>query len=172
MKRILSILAFFLLSVVVTLAGVLTPLSAQEVETKNNDLTQIQTEVQSMGFGQGVIAIFSNNIVIGLLSFVPIAGPVLGSYILYNTGTYVAAQSITEGWPPALVFLLMFIYPHVWLEFFAYSIGFAESIWLIRRITQHKIIEELRRTGIYIAISAGLLVLGAVVEMAIIATFS
>lgn len=117
-KRILSILAFFLLTVIVTLVGVITPLSAQEVETKNNDLTQIQTEVQTMGFGQGVISIFSNNIVIGLLCFVPIAGPVLGSYISYNTGTYVAAQSITEGWPPALVFLLMFIYPHVWLEFF------------------------------------------------------
>jgi hypothetical protein len=50
-----------------------------------------------------------------------------------------------------------------WLEFAAYSIAMAESIWLTRRLLQLRW-NELKNTAIFIGICAAILIVGAVVE--------
>lgn len=163
-KRILTITAFFLLSIVITIAGVLTPLSHEEAN-------EIQKEVEEMGKNINERFIFGNNFMICLAMFVPFAGPAFGSYVLYNTGVVIAAQSAAEDFPPLIAFLFLFAFPFTWLEFLAYSTAFAESVWLTWRIIRHKGKKELVNTCIFISICAVILVVAAIVEMAIISYF-
>jgi hypothetical protein len=109
-------------------------------------------------------SIFQNNFAICLVSFIPVGGTIFGYYVLYNTGTYIAAESISNGLPPLVVILFLFIFPFTWLEFLAYSTALSESFLLIWRIIKGKGKKELVNTGILIAICAALLALGAVIE--------
>jgi uncharacterized membrane protein SpoIIM required for sporulation len=163
-KRILTIAAFFLLSIIITVAGILTPLSHEEASKIEKELEGIQENVN-------VQLIFGNNLMICLAMFVPIAGPIFGSYVLHNTGIVIAAMSVTEGLPPILVFALLFVFPFTWLEFLAYSIAFAQSVWLTWRIIQRKGKKELVNMCILISICAVMLLVAAIVEMAIISYF-
>jgi hypothetical protein len=163
-KRILTIALFFLLSIVITIAGVLTPLSHEEAN-------EIKKEVEEMEKNINERFIFGNNFMICLVMFVPFAGPAFGSYVLYNTGVVIAAQSAAEGLPPLIAFLFLFVFPFTWLEFLAYSTAFAESVWLTWRIIQHRGKKELVNTCIFISICAVILLVAAIVEMAMISYF-
>ena len=161
-KRILTIVAFFLLSIIITVAGALTPLSHEEASSISQELEQLRPKI-SIQF------IFGNNFMICLLMFVPIAGPLFGFYALYNTGVLVAAESVTYGVHPLLGFISLFILPVIWLEFFAYSAAMAESVWLTWRIIQRRGKSELMKTCVFISICAVTLLVAAIVEIAILA---
>lgn len=168
-KRILTVLACFFFCILVTIAGILTPLSAQDSQSINNDIEQIRASVQNASIWQATFIIFQNNVIIDMIMFIPFAGPAIGSYVLYNTGQAVNAESnSTENNPmnlPAiLVFLLLFISPHTWLEFAAYSTALASSLWLTWRIIQRKGKRELTRTAMFVAICVALLLIAAFVE--------
>jgi uncharacterized membrane protein SpoIIM required for sporulation len=174
-RRFLTILTFFALSIVITVAGVLTPLSLQESNDLGNQLKQTEEDVKKMDVLHGAVYFFSHNFLICLVMFVPIVGPLFGSYVFYNTGlvlsaeTNVAAADNTMHVSPLLVFFLLFLFPHTWLEFIAYSAALAASVWLTWRIIQRKIIGELSRTAIFIGICALLLFVAGILEAAVIA---
>jgi hypothetical protein len=100
--------------------------------------------------------------------FIPILGPLLGFFIMFNTGTAIGAIAIAEGFPPALALVSLFLTPVAWLEFAAYSTAMAESVWLLRRFLQRLALRELRRSTILISITAVLLAVAAIVEVVII----
>lgn len=167
-KRVLTIAGFLFLSIIITIAGVLTPLSSEEANTIGNELDNTRKTIDSMPVMQQVSFIFGNNLMICLAAFVPIAGPVFECYVLYSTGVVIAAGSITEGVNPLLVFLFLFIFPFAWLEFIAYSVALAQSVWLTWRIIQRRFRSEIVTTCIFISICAVMLLLAAVIEIAII----
>ena len=161
-KRILTIAAFFLLSLIITIAGVLTPLSTSEANDIKQELEQIRENISLQ-------LIFGNNFMICLALFVPVAGPVFGYYVLYSTGVVIAAESLSEGLPPLIIFLFLFAFPFTWLEFLVYSMAVAQSVWLSWRIIQHRGKRELVNTCIFISICAVMLLIAAIIEIAIIA---
>ena len=161
-KRILSTIDMFIIAVVVTVAGSLMPVDPQQARQINNELNQMVTEANSNG--TLVQSIFSNNFLIALIMFVPVLGTVFGFYALFSTGTAINAIAIAQGYPVFLVLFSLVLTPVFWLEFAAYSTALAESIWLFRRILQGRGLRELKNFGILIAICAGLLFLGAIVE--------
>jgi len=163
-KRILSILVIFIISFLITLAGVLTPLSPEEIETISDELGQRRESIKEMNIFQSASSIFGNNFMICLLSFTPVAGPFFGFFVLYNTGVVIAADSIAHGFPPVLTFISLFILPIAWLEFLAYSTAFAESIWLTWFIIKGKGKNELVKTCIFISICAVILLAAAFIE--------
>jgi len=95
--------------------------------------------------------------------FVPVIGPVLGLFILFNTGVALGAIASVQGYPVGLGLLSLLLTPVFWLEFAAYSTAMAESIWLFRRLLQKRWL-ELKNTAILIGICAAILIVGAVVE--------
>jgi lipoprotein signal peptidase len=95
--------------------------------------------------------------------FVPIIGPILGFFILFDTGYALGAIAQVQGVPALLEILVLILTPVFWLEFTSYSIGITESIWLFRRLMQRRW-RELRNTVILVGVCAGLLAVGAVVE--------
>ncbi|HVP16965.1 MAG TPA: stage II sporulation protein M [candidate division Zixibacteria bacterium] len=173
-RRIIIIGIFFLFTILVTVVGILTPMSPQQIADENNDLNKTQQQIQSMDFAHRTAAIFLNNFEICLLMFVPFIGIVIGTIVLFNTGSVLAAQTITlnashaTGFPPILVFALLFIFPFAWLEFISYSIALSESFWLIRRGLQGEWKREIKNLGKLVLITAALLAAGALIEAALI----
>jgi len=156
---------FFLLSIIITVAGTLTPLSLEEAN-------EIEQQLEEMRESINVQLIFGNNFMICLAMFIPIAGPIFGCYVLYNTGIVIAAESITQGLSPLIIFVFLFVFPFTWLEFLAYSVAFAESVWLVWRIVQHNGKKEIVNACILISICAVTLLAAAIIEMALISYFS
>lgn len=165
-KRIYSAIAIFVIALIITIIGSLVPVDAQEANQINDELNQA---VASLG-EEGVLTqfIFGNNFIICLLMFIPVLGPLLGFYALFNTGMVVSAIATAEGYPLFLVFFSLALTPVFWLEFAAYSIAISESIWLFRRILQGRGWRELKNACIFVSICAVLLFLGAVIETALI----
>lgn len=161
-KRIYSIIAIFIIALIVTVIGSFVPLSSQDAYTLSNQVNQTLNDNRANNTLTEYI--FINNFSICLLMFVPIIGPILGLFILFDTGLALSAIATTGGYPVSLGLLSLVITPVFWLEFAAYSIAMAESIWLFRRLTQRRW-SELKWTGIFIGICAALLIVGAVVEV-------
>lgn len=167
----MTIIGFIFLSMIITIAGVLTPLSSEEANAIGNELNETRNTMDSMPVVRQVPFIFGNNFMICLAGFVPIAGPIFECYVLYSTGVVIAADSYNKA-NPLMVFLFLFIFPFTWLEFIAYSIAFAESVWLTWRIIQRRFRSEVVTTCKFISICAVMLLLAAVIEIAIIQLFS
>jgi uncharacterized membrane protein SpoIIM required for sporulation len=168
-KRFITILLCFIFCVVMTIAGTLTPLSAQETKSLNDEIDQVRSSAENMSLWQGALYIFENNFIIDLIMFIPIAGQVFGSFVLYNTGLAFNAESTSTDvnpmhWPATLVFLTNFISPHQLLEYIAYATAFAAGIWLFWRTLKREGKRELVRTGKFILICAGLLLIAAFIE--------
>lgn len=167
-KRIYSTIAIFVFAVIITIIGSLVPVDAQEANQINDALNQTVTTLGD----EGVLTqfVFGNNFIICVLMFIPILGPLFGFYALFNTGIAISAIATAEGYPLSLVLLSLVLTPVFWLEFVAYSIAIAESIWLFRRILQGRSRgwRELKTAGFLVSICAVLLLLGAVVEVALI----
>lgn len=165
-KRILSTIAVLMLALLMTVIGSLMPISAEEAEQINSDLNQTVSTLSENGALMPYI--FGNNLFICLLMFIPVVGPLLGCYILFNTGTVIGAIAAAEGYPVALAFIALFITPVAWLEFAAYSVSMGESVWLFRRILQGRAKHEFRNACLFITLCVALLLVGAIVETALI----
>jgi uncharacterized membrane protein SpoIIM required for sporulation len=165
-KRILSTLAIFVVALAITAIGTAMPMDLQQANQISDDLNQTVTTLNN----NGVLLqyIFGNNFLICMLMFVPILGPLLGFFIMFNTGTAIGAIATAGGFPPALALVSLFLTPVAWLEFAAYSTAMTESVWLLRRFLQRLALRELRRSTIFISITAVLLAVAAIVEVAII----
>ena len=169
-KRVLTIVLFFLIAIAITMAGILTPMSSQDAQSRAQDLNTTQEQTSSMPLWEMIFAIFEHNFLICLIMFIPLAGFAIGSYVLYNTGLVIGAVGMTTSThvPGTLIFLALFLFPHSWLEYIAYSTAFSGNLWLSWRIIKGKGLWELRRTVKLIAICAGLLFAGAIIEAVII----
>ena len=169
-KRILTIAAVFLLSITVTVAGVLTSLSGEEANILGEGLEETQKTIDSLPEMQQTSFIFGNNLMICLAGFVPIVGPIFECYVLYSTGVVIAAfagyKNVQAS--PLLLFFSLLLFPFTWLEFLAYSTAIAESFWLTWRIIQHKGKREIKNVCILISVCAVMLLVAAIIEMALI----
>lgn len=166
LKRILTIVIFFLLAVIVTAVGTLTPLTPEEANALNSEFNQTTNFLDNMSSIRQVSLIFGNNFMICLLAFIPIVGAIFEFFVLYSTGVMIAAISY-ERINPLLALSTLFIFPFAWLEFLAYSIGIAESFWLTWRIIQHKSRREILNVCKLISITAIILLAAAILEIII-----
>ena len=165
-KRIYTIIAVFIIAVSVTILGSFIPVSAVDAQQINKDLNETVTTMQAQG--TLVQFIFGNNFLITLVMFIPVIGPVLGLFIMFNTGNVVGAIAVSGGYSPIIALIALIITPVFWLEFAAYSTAMAESVWVFRRLLQGRGIRELRTMSIFVTITAVILAVGAVIETALI----
>ena len=150
----------------ITVTGSLLPLDPQEAEQINSNLDQTVNSLSENGALMQFI--FGNNFFICLLMFVPIVGPLLGCYILFNTGTVIGAIATAGGYPLMIAFIVLFLTPVAWLEFVAYSVSMGESVWLFRRILQGRGKREFKNVCFFVTICAVLLLVGALTETALL----
>lgn len=165
-KRILSTIAVLIIALMITVLGSLMPMDPQEAEQINSALDQTVTSLSENGALMQFI--FGNNFFICLLMFVPIVGPLLGCYILFNTGTVIGAIATAGGYPLTIALIALFLTPVAWLEFVAYSVSMGESVWLFRRILQGRGKREFKNACFFVTICAVLLLVGAITETALL----
>jgi uncharacterized membrane protein SpoIIM required for sporulation len=161
-KRIYLIIAIMVLSIILTIVGSYIPLSAKDAATISNELNN--TVNQNKANNTLTQYIFLNNFQICLLMFIPVAGAALGLFILFNTGIALGAIATTSGYPVWFGLANLVLTPVFWLEFAAYSIAMAESIWLFRRLIQGRWL-QVRETLMYIGVCSLVLLVGAYVEV-------
>ena len=161
-KRIYSFLFIFVLAFILTAIGSYVPLNHHDATTISDTLNSTLNAQKANNSLTEYI--FLNNFSICLLMFIPIIGAVLGLAILFNTGIALGAISSVQGYPVAIGLLSLVLTPVFWLEFTAYSIAIAESIWLTRRLMQRRWLEP-KNAAILIALCAGILIVGAIVEV-------
>ena len=173
-KRIYSILAVFVLAILVVIVGFIIPPSPLFVQEINDQTNQI---VYQDPTARG-ISIFTNNFPLCLAMFVPLVGLPIGLFLMFNTGqgfrallevqlangTSTTTPSPSQFSGTTAVLALIFAVLTFVFEFVSYSVAMSESIWLFRRITQGKGRHELKNLLIMIGVIAILLALGGVVE--------
>jgi hypothetical protein len=165
-KRVYSFLFVLLLSVVVWIAGSLVPLDNEVAGMLYDAASQIADgKTDSLVSLTG--AIFTNNLRICLIMFIPLAGMAFGLFSMFSTGLAFSAISTVSAVSVGSLLLNTIIMPYFWLAFIAYALGMVGSIWLFRRLFQKRW-HELKGTATFIITSVGLIALGAVVEAALI----
>jgi hypothetical protein len=172
-KRIYSALFIFIIAMLVTIVGVLVPLSPQEEKLVNDQVNQ--TLIQGTANNNLAPSIFLNNFLLCLAMFIPLAGLPIGLFIMFSSGqafraifdivtstgvSSATSQNISASTASLVLILITLTF---FFEYVSYSIGMTESIWLFRRLTQHRW-RELKTALILIGIVAVLLTLGAIVE--------
>jgi hypothetical protein len=80
-----------------------------------------------------VLGIFTNNLIVTGISFIPIIGPAFLGYTIYNTGLMLSAYSTAYNVPGGIVASILLVLPHGVLEFLAYSIAVTGGVYLIWR---------------------------------------
>ena len=170
-KRIYLTVSFFVVAFIVTIAGAFVPLSAQESQQLYNQIANQTTQAPV----QLAASIFVNNFGLCLAMFIPLLGAAFGLFVMFDTGIALGAelrvessgsfQASTPALTPSTALLALAAIVTVFaLEYVSYSIGMSESIWLFRRVTQHRWRHELKNTLILIAIVASILAVSAVIE--------
>jgi uncharacterized membrane protein SpoIIM required for sporulation len=161
-KRIYSIIAIFGIALIVTVIGSYVPLSASDAQTISKNLNETINQTRTSNTITQYIDV--NNFQICLLMFVPVVGALSGLAVLFSTGVALGAIATTSHYPVWVGLVSLVITPVFWLEFAAYSIAMAESIWLFRRLTQKRW-GQIRNTLMYIGICSLILLLSAYVEV-------
>lgn len=160
-KRIYLTIIVFLVAFALTVIGSYVPLSHSESQSIYNSENATITSHKGIGSLTGYI--FLNNFSICLAMFIPFIGPVIGMFIIFDTGIALGAISAVKGYPPIIAIISEVVLPIFWLEFIAYSTAMAEGIWLSRRLMQHRWY-ELKNTAILIGICAAILLGSAALE--------
>jgi uncharacterized membrane protein SpoIIM required for sporulation len=167
-KRMITIAVFFVLAILITAIGTLTPLTSEEAAAINRDFNKTAGVLDNMPPLNQVSFILGNNFMLCLLAFIPLAGAFFEFYVMYSTGVTIVAITYGE-MNPLLAFSSLFIFPFAWLEFLAYSIAISESFWLFWRIIHRKGKMEIRNACILISVSAVVLFVAAIIEVAMLA---
>ncbi|MEM0216644.1 MAG: stage II sporulation protein M [Candidatus Bathyarchaeia archaeon] len=165
-RRTYIIIVFFILSIVITIFGALTPLSTDQAQQINQEMENLINILSDVGVLSKTTYIFGNNFMLCLSFFTPFVGPLIGVFVLYNTGVVIAAQSMSLGVSPTLTFMLLLIFPFAWMEFMAYSVAMTQSLWLTMWILKRQLRKgrEIVDTCIMISICAVVLLAAAFIE--------
>jgi hypothetical protein len=121
-------LIFLALIFLVTFIGVLQPMSKAQAQAIVDMYQGEQPSNWNTSYLARVSFIFTNNVFITVLMYIPLIGIGIGLYLMYNSGIALAAASIVQGIPPVGGFATLLIIPVAWAEFLAYAMAMSESV--------------------------------------------
>ncbi len=94
------------------------------------------------------LSIFRNNYYLALLMDIPLAGPVMATYVSFNTGYMMSAQAIVYSNQTKIAFtgmdrfLSLMVLPIFWLEFVCYTAAVLESLYLLVSLFTRRFTKE------------------------------
>ncbi len=146
------------------------PMSASQVTSLSSQYSSITQPILSKpDVLDKAYLIFSHNLLIASIEFVPALGWAFFGYSTYQTVELLHAIALSPSFyggsiPPQLVVLSLFLLPHTWLELPAYAIALTESLFVVRAALRRGLASELRRAAAVYAFVAGELLVAAVFE--------
>ncbi len=130
---------------------------ASEIELEPQEAEQIRNQITEKIAGGNTSTIFLNNIVLGLVMFIPVVGVLLGIGSAFATGLAFSTFALEI---PA--YTILFFSPFGFMELLAYSIAMSRSLFLVKYRKQIR--KQARITLIEMGIVAGLIFFGSIIE--------
>jgi hypothetical protein len=167
-ERLLWFFIVFEFLVIVTMIGAGQPVPAPSASTMVNGLNA--SIPYSSGTEAIAISIFKNNYMLALLMAIPLAGPVMATYVSFNTGYMMSAQAVVYSQQYQIAFtginrfIGIMVTPVFWMEFVCYSAAVLESIYLLQSLFTRNFGRELIRAIIVIIGITVILFISAQVE--------
>lgn len=165
---VLFIVFAFSLNIIMTSIGANEGLVAN-AETVNQTITEIERLRQTVS----AFDIFLNNFMIALLSAVPVVGLVFYVFVCYNTGFVYGNIGQYNGLSLTQTLSLAFSNEIAIIEYFAYAILVAESLYIIYLAVRKENVKERIKEHSWksLLISCSLLLFGAFLEYFLIKTY-
>ncbi len=171
-KSVLSVKNRLILIVVVTVTLYCLLYIASTVPFSSEEAASLLEEAEKiLRQRYTILDIFTNNFLISLIMFIPVAGPIIGGYIIYTTGRLIGALSVSTGIPSILLISMTIITFYGFIEFLAYGTAFTESMILTYSIFRRKTRIELKWLIISVSATALLLLIAAALEYMLIQFF-
>ena len=150
-------LAIFIFTFILGSSAHLSPQDAQAI---------ISDYQNTIGARPTAIEVFGNNVILCLLSFIPVFGTAFMALVGYSTGIFLAAlpivnPSYTSSLTLAFTTLIL---PWAWMEFTAYSLASSAGLMMIVSALRRTLRKDVRKLLIALAVSVALLALGAFLE--------
>jgi len=136
-----------------------------------NVANQTVTDIRAMASESTWFSIFINNVIMALMTFIPLVGVVWMIFVQYNTGWYLGA--IAKAYDVDYIIATSAILTSIigLLEYPAYIIALGESMFLVYSATRREFKERLiQHSWKSIIIVVSLLFIGGVVEAFLLGT--
>lgn len=161
MRVLLALICTIILYIIFAI-GSMTPVDIKSARQMVENFRELVAGVDS------AFDIFLNNFAISLLMLIPVLGPIIGAWIVYNTGLIISSFASIEGINVILFLILPILTIYGILEFIGYGTMMSEGILLIYAISKKGLRHELKILPIIIVISAGVLGLAAAIEFSLL----
>ncbi|MDP7975770.1 MAG: hypothetical protein ACP5T5_01100 [Thermoprotei archaeon] len=146
-ERLLWFLIIFEFLVIATMIGAGQPVPTSQATGLVKSLNA--SIPYSSGKEAIALSIFKNNYYLALLMDIPLAGPVMATYVSFNTGYMMSAQAIVYSNQTSVAFtgtdrfLSLMVLPIFWLEFVCYTAAVLESLYLLVSLFTKRFTKEL-----------------------------
>jgi uncharacterized membrane protein SpoIIM required for sporulation len=139
-----ALLLFIIGQIILILAATL-PFFPGEEQLYTTIVNNTRSSVLGATFFGEFRAIFLNNIQVALGGALPFLGTLSFGIASYNTGRALQAIAINDGAPPSLLLVLLYLFPHTWIEESAYPIATASGLLAVTKWRSVSPTEFLRR---------------------------
>jgi len=167
-RRIRTIIAAILASLVATSFGAILPINSSEAQGIRNEFGEMEDILENASPFFEIAMIYGNNLMHSLAMFTPFVGPIYGSYVFFSTGRIVAAMASIQGTNTLTLLMLTFVFPHAWIEYLSYGVALSESFWLSLEIFRRRFRDELSNLFKAVFVCALLLLSAALIETSLI----
>jgi uncharacterized membrane protein SpoIIM required for sporulation len=134
-RGLLLYLALFIIEVGLFFLVATLPFFPGEQAFYTAQSNQLNNEFQGASLFTQFWGIFTNNFRIALLEMIPGLGVALFGFSLYATARVLEVIANTDNVSPLLVlFLLLLLFPHSWIELPAYAVATGEGLFLLYAI--------------------------------------
>ena len=138
-----------------------------ETSLYEKQYNNIKPTLDQSAAGQ-VMGIFTNNFRVAIAELIPVIGPIVFGFSIYETARIVEVIGIVNGLGVGAALGTLFFLPSTWLELPAYSIAVAESAYFVYAMSRGVtgFLREARFLVVSVMLIAGVLIVAAVFEVA------
>jgi uncharacterized membrane protein SpoIIM required for sporulation len=129
---ILALIFFVIGQLILVLAAVL-PFFPGEEQMYASLLNNTESQVAGATFLEAFKTIFLNNLQVAWGGMLPVLGQLSFGLANYNTGRVIQAIAISNNYPPAIILVSLYLFPHTWVEESAYPIATAAGLLAVTR---------------------------------------
>ena len=126
-------LALFLISQLILILAAVLPFFPGEAQMYNTILNSTRSQVTGATFIEAFKAIFVNNLQVAWSGMLPVLGQLSFGLASYNTGRVIQAIAISDQYPPTVVLISLYLFPHTWVEESAYPIATAAGLLAVTK---------------------------------------
>jgi len=122
-----------LISQLILILAAVLPFFPGEAQMYNTILNSTRSQVSGATFTEAFKAIFVNNLQVAWGGMLPVLGQLSFGVASYNTGRVIQVIAISDHYPPSVVLVLLYLFPHTWVEESAYPIATAAGLLAVTR---------------------------------------